>query len=348
MLHEIGGRPVGPGHAVFVVAEIGLNHSGSVDKALAMVDAAAWAGASAVKLQTLQADELVSASCPPPAHVAARSLRDFFAAFELDADAHRAVVRRARDLGLAVMATPFAESLVGMLESLGIDAFKIASGDLPFDGLIRAAAATGRPVVLSTGMSALLEVGRAVDVARGAGTDAVGVLHCVSAYPTPPDCENLRAIATLERYLRVPVGLSDHGTCMTSAIAAVALGACIYERHLVLESDSDAIDRAVSSTPEELKSLIEAMERVRVALGDGRKVCQPAEQPNLIPSRRGLYAARLLKAGSRVGRQDVMVVRPATTLPPSHLPGLIGSVLTRDVDAGSAFLATDIRLERAS
>ena len=104
----------------------------------------------------------------------------------------------------------------------------------------------------------------------------------------------------------------------------------------------------MSSTPEELKSLIEAMERVRVALGDGRKVCQPAEQPNLIPSRRGLYAARLLKAGSRVGRQDVMVVRPATTLSPSHLPGLIGSVLTRDVDAGSAFLATDIRLERAS
>ena len=133
-----------------------------------------------------------------------------------------------------------------------------------------------------------------------------------------------------------------------AAIAAVALGACIYERHLVLESDSDAIDRAVSSTPEELRSLIEAMERVRVALGDGRKVCQPAEQPNLIPSRRGLYAARSLKAGSRVGPEDVMVVRPATTLPPSHLPGLIGSVLTRDVDAGSAFLAADIRMERAS
>jgi N,N'-diacetyllegionaminate synthase len=348
MLHEIGGRPVGLGHRVFVVAEIGLNHAGSVDKALAMVDAAAWAGASAVKLQTLQADELVSASCPPPAHVSVRSLRDFFAAFELDAEAHRAVIHRARDLGLAVMATPFAESLVGMLESLGIDAFKIASGDLTFDGLIQAAAATRRPVVLSTGMSALLEVGRAVDVARSAGADAIGVLHCVSAYPTPRDSENLRAIATLDRYLCLPVGLSDHGTCMTSAVAAVALGACIYERHLVLESDPDAIDRAVSSTPAELKSLIEAMERVRVALGDGRKVCQPAERSNVSPSRRGLYAARSLKAGSRISRHDVMVVRPATALPPSHLAGLIGSVLSRDVDAGSPFLATDIRMERAS
>jgi len=348
MLHEIGGRPVGPDHRVFVVAEIGLNHSGSVERALAMVDAAAWAGASAIKLQTLQAEELVSASCPPPAHVKAQSLRDFFATFELDADGHRAVVRRARDLGLAVMATPFAESLVGMLESLGIDAFKIASGDLTFDGLIAAAAATRRPIVLSTGMSTLLEVGRAVNVACEAGSDAVAVLHCVSAYPTPRNSQNLRAIATLERYLRVPVGLSDHGTCMTSAVAAVALGACIYERHLVLSGDTEAIDRAVSSTPEELKALIGAMERVRIALGDGRKVCLPAERPNVVPSRRGLYAARALRAGTRIGRNDVMVLRPATGLPPSRLRGLIGSVLARDVDAGAPFLVADISMERAS
>jgi sialic acid synthase SpsE len=235
-----------------------------------------------------------------------------------------------------------------MLESIGIDAFKIASGDLTFDSLIATAAATKRPVVLSTGMSALLEVGRAVDVARDAGSDAVAVLHCVSAYPTPQNAQNLRAIATLERFLRVPVGLSDHGTCATSAVAAVALGACIYERHLVLGSDTEAVDRAVSSTPEELKVLIEAMERVRVALGDGRKVCQPAERPNLVPSRRGLYAARALRAGARIGRNDVMVLRPATGLPPSRLPGLIGSVLARDIDAGSPFLAADIGMERAS
>src|SRR6187455_2085299 len=122
MLREIGGRAIGPEHPVFVIAEIGLNHSGSLERALAMVDAAAWAGASAIKLQTLKADDLVSAACPAPAHVRAASLRDFFAAFELDADAHRAVVRRARERGLAVMATPFSLHLVDMLHSIGIDA----------------------------------------------------------------------------------------------------------------------------------------------------------------------------------------------------------------------------------
>jgi len=348
MLREIGGRPVGFDRPVFVIAEIGLNHSGSVERALAMVDAAAWAGASAIKLQTLKADDLVSAACPAPAHVRAASLRDFFAAFELDADAHRAVVRRARDRGLAVMATPFSLELVDMLHSIGIDAFKIASGDLTFDGLIGAAVSTGRPMVISTGMASLLEVGRAFDLARTAGATEIAALHCVSAYPTPIDSQNLRAIATLERFLRVPVGLSDHAVGTNAAIAAVALGASLYERHLVLEDDPDAIDRAVSSTPSELKALIETMEQTRRALGDGRKVCQPAEKPNVVPSRRGLYAARPLRAGTRLRATDIMVLRPATTLTPAACTTLVGSVLTRDIAAGSAFAATDIAMERAS
>jgi sialic acid synthase SpsE len=348
MLREIGGRPIGAEYPVFVIAEIGLNHSGSVDRALEMVDAAADAGASAIKLQTLKADELVAAACPAPAHVTATSLRDFFAAFELNALAHRAVVRRARERGLAVMSTPFSLELVEMLQSVGIDAFKIASGDLTFDGLIGAAAATGRPLVISTGMASLLEVGRAVGIARSAGALELAVLHCVSAYPAPLDSQNLRAIATLERYLRIPVGLSDHASGAHSAIAAVALGACIYERHLVLEDDHSAIDRAVSSTPSELKALIAAMEETRRALGDGRKVCQPAEKPNVVASRRGLYATRALSAGTRLTADDIVALRPATALTPAAAATLVGSVLTRDVAAGAAFVATDIALERAS
>jgi sialic acid synthase SpsE len=246
------------------------------------------------------------------------------------------------------MATPFAESLVGMLDTIGVDALKIASGDLTYDGLIHAVAATGRPVVMSTGMSALLEVGRAVETARGAGAADLAVLHCVSAYPTPIESQNLRAIATLERYLRVPVGLSDHGSGTAAGVAAVALGACIYERHLVLDGHVDAVDRAVSSTPEELKSVIAAMQHTRVALGDGRKICQPAEKPNLVPSRRGLYAARFLPAGTRIRASDVMVLRPATPLSPSRLKQLVGSRLGRNLDAGAAFMPGDIELEQAS
>ena len=349
MWPEIGGRPVGADVPVFAIAEIGLNHGGDVEQALRMVDAAAEAGASAIKLQTLFADRLVAESCPAPAHVEASSLREFFAAFELNAEAHRLVVARARAKGLAVMSTPFAEDVVPMLESLDIDAFKIASGDLTYDGLITAVARTGKPVVMSTGMATLEEVARAVRVARCAGAEQVAVLHCVSAYPTPAGSENLRAINTLAGALGVPVGLSDHSTGgVITAIAAAALGACLYERHLMLTDGPAAIDEAVSSSPTEFRAIVMAMERTRIALGDGRKRCLPAEAPNVIPSRRGLYAKRAMRAGECVTEADVIALRPATTLRPSELPRLVGSVLDRDVPAGDAFESCDIAVEKAS
>ncbi len=348
MLREIGGRPIGWSSPVFVIAEIGLNHGGSPERALRMVDAAAAAGASAIKLQTIVADHLVAASCPPPAHVETASLRTFFARFELDLDAHRAVVARARRHRLAVMSTPFSEESVAMLETLDLDAYKIASGDLTFHRLIAAAANSGRPLIISTGMSSLAEVRGAVAVARAAGSGAHGVLHCVSAYPTPAPSQNLRAIASLAAALQVPVGLSDHGADTAAAVPAVALGACIYERHLVLEDDYDAIDRAVSSTPPELRAAIDAMEQTRIALGDGHKVCQPAERANVRASRRGLYARRPLRAGQRIGLDDLIALRPANDLPPAALPALVGTVLGRDVAAGEPVYANDFAGERAS
>ena len=342
MLREIGGRAVGPGARVFVIAEIGLNHGGSVDRALEMVDAAAMAGASAIKLQTLEAHNLVAESCPAPAHVSATSLRDFFSTYELDVDAHRAVIARARAHRLAVLSTPFSEHAVAMLETLGVDAYKIASGDLTYHGLIAAAASTGRPVVLSTGMSTLPDVMKAVAIARRAGGDQIAALHCVSAYPTPVESQNLRAIATLASALQIPVGLSDHGAGLHSAIAAVALGASIYERHLVLEDDADAIDRAVSSTPGELGEIVSALAQTRLALGDGRKVCQPAELANVIPSRRGLYATRTLNSGDRLTPADFIALRPANGFSPADLPALVGSTLQRTVPAGAPICADDI------
>ena len=348
MLRSIGGKAVGPGSRVFVIAEIGLNHGGSVDRALAMVDAAAAAGASAIKLQTLVANELVAESCPPPAHVTAASLREFFAAYELDLDAHRAVIARARAHRLSVLSTPFSVRAVGMLEALGVDAFKIASGDLTYDALIAAASRTSRPVILSTGMSALPEVVQAVLGARLAGCKEIAALHCVSAYPTPPESQNLRAITTLAEALQVPVGLSDHGTGVNAAVAAVALGACVYERHLVLDDNIDAIDRPVSSTPSELAAIIGAMAQTRLALGDGRKIPQPVEQPNVLPSRRGLYATRTLQAGERVTAADVIALRPASDYSPADASALIGSTLRSDIPAGAPLRADHFALKRAS
>jgi sialic acid synthase SpsE len=348
MLRRIRGHVVGAGTPVFVIAEIGLNHGGSLDKALELVDAAAWAGASAIKLQTLFADRLVASSCPAPAHVEAASLRDFLAQFELNLAAHRVIVAHAREHGLAVMTTPFAEDVIPALDRITFDAYKIASGDVTYDGLITAAARTGQPLVISTGMSSIAEVGHALDVAARAGCGQTAVLHCVSAYPAPPAAQNLRAIQTLSDAFGLPTGLSDHGSGLTSAIASVALGACLYERHLVLENDTDAIDRAVSSTPSELRAIVLAMEQARLAMGSGVKVCQPAEAVNVTASRRGLYATRTIRAGERVTARDVAVLRPMNEVAPSQVPHLLGTVMERDIEAGEPFMASDLASGRAA
>ncbi len=339
---RFGRHLAGPDHPLFVIAELGLNHGGSVERALALVDAAATAGASAIKLQTLDAAALVAPGAPAPAHVQAASMVDFFRRFELDEAAHVAIVARARRHGLAVLATPLSEAAVPMLERVGIDGYKIASGDLTWAGLIRAAAATRKPVVLSTGMATLAEAQRALIWARRGGAPAVALLHCVSAYPVPAGSENLRAIATLGMACQALVGLSDHGSDAFAVPLAVAMGASIYERHLILSADDDAVDADVSSTPGELAAAVRAAARAAAALGTGGVVCLPAERANLEPSRRGLYARRPLAAGQVVAAEDVVALRPATGLGAERQRELIGVRLTRSVAAGAPFLPADV------
>ena len=333
----IAGRRIGPAHPFFVIAEIGLNHGGSPGKALALVDAAARAGAAAIKLQTLFADDLVAGSCPAPAHVQSESLRDFFRQFELDEAAHHAVAARARAHGLAVMATPFSLDAVALLERVGVDAIKIASGDLTWDGLIARAAMSRLPLVISTGMSTLDEVEHALVVARRSGADDVAMLHCVSAYPVPRGSENLAAIRTLSDTLHVPVGLSDHSEDTFNVPAAIALGASLYERHLVLEHGDGSIDDAVSSTPEQLAAVVRDAARAQVALGTGEKLCLPAEAVNLTASRRGLYVARSLPAGHLLQVDDLVALRPLHGVAASRLPMVVGCRLRRPVAAGEPF-----------
>ncbi len=339
---RIGHRLVGEGAPLFVVAEIGLNHDGSVERALALVDAAASAGASAVKLQIVDAAGLVAGDAPAPGHVVAASMIDFFRRFELDEEAVGRVVARARERGLAVMATPLSEGGVALLERVGIDAYKIASGDITWERLIRRVGETGKPVVISTGMATLAEAQRAVLWARRAGAAGVALLHCVSAYPVPRGSDNLRAIATLGMASGTLVGLSDHGADGFAAPLAVAMGAAIYERHLVLSADDPSVDLDVSSTPGELAAIVRAAARAAAALGSGVKACVPAERHNLVASRRGLYARHALKAGHVVADTDVIALRPAEGVNADRLADLIGRRLTRDVDGGMPFLPTDL------
>lgn len=343
---EIGGKTVAAFGRLFVIAEIGLNHGGSLDRALALIDAAADAGASAVKFQTIEAAALVAPGAPAPMHVAASSMQEFFGAFEFDETAHAALVERARARGLVVMATPFSESAVDMLARLGVDAFKIASGDITFASLIKRCARTRKPLIISTGMSTIAEIESAVQWARTAGGSQIALLHCVSAYPVPHGEENVRAIATLAHAFGVPVGWSDHSVTGAALPIAIALGASIYERHLVLERGDGSIDEAVSSTPAELAALIGLAGQTRITIGSGHKTCAPAERGNKLASRRSLYATRALAAGTIVAETDVMALRPGIGLSADRIGDLIGSTIDRDIDAGMAFVDADARMRR--
>jgi N,N'-diacetyllegionaminate synthase len=343
---EIGGQRIGVREPLFVIAELGLNHGGSLSRALELVDAAAAAGASAIKLQTFRAEDLVAAGCPAPAHVPEKSLRDFFARFELDRSSHIAIRDRARTLGVAFVATPFSCAAVDMLEDLEVDALKIASGDLTYDQLIARAARTGRPVIISTGMSTLTETAHAVSLARAEGVRNLALLHCVSAYPVPDASQNLRAIQTLGRMFNAPVGLSDHAADTAMLPAAIALGACVYERHLMLPGDH-GVDAAVSSTPDALAAIVALAARTEAALGHGRRECLPAEAVNLTASRRSLHTTRALPAGHVVTAHDIAVVRPSRGLSPALQDELVGAELMRAVEAGAPFLGHDLAASRS-
>ena len=232
---SIYGHIVSRDRPPFVIAELGLNHSGDVDRALRLADAAADAGAGGVKVQAFRAERLVAPGCPAPTHVDAESLQGFFKGYELDMEAHARITERAHSRGLAMVATPFDEDVVGELERIGCDAYKIASGDLTYHALIERAAATGKPLLISTGMANIDEIRLALDRARHAGSSDVAILHCVSAYPVPAGQENLSAIAELRRLYGIEVGLSDHSTEDLSLPLSIALGATLYERHIALD-----------------------------------------------------------------------------------------------------------------
>src|SRR5262245_7512797 len=343
---EIGGIRVGGRQPLFVIAELGLNHGGSLDCALAMVDAAAAAGASAVKLQTFKAEELVASHCPAPAHVPAGSLREFFKQFEFDRAAHLEIAKRARLHDLAFVATPFSIAAIDMLIEVGVDAIKIASGDLTYDELIVHAARTGRPLIISTGMSTLAETAHAVSLARAEGARQLALLHCVSSYPVLEDSQNLRAIQTLSRVFGTVVGLSDHARDGSAVPIAVTLGASIYERHFVLPGD-DGVDRTVSSTPKQLAEMVAVARRTQAALGHGRRECLATEAGNLTASRRALHATRSLAVGEVIGAEDVVALGLARGLPRNLRHGRMGPRVTRAIEAGASFLGHDLPITRS-
>lgn len=330
--HQIAGHPVGPGHPCFVIAEAGVNHNGDLDLALRLVDAAAEAGADAIKFQTFRTEALVTASAPKADYQARTTGAEepqaaMLKRLELDLASHARLQAHARSRGLLFLSTPFEADSADLLESLELPAFKIPSGELTNLPFLAHVARKGRPIILSTGMARLGEVEAALDTLREAGSPPVWLLHCVSAYPTPPAEANLRAMATLAQAFHLPVGYSDHTEGIALSLAAVALGACILEKHFTLNRNLPGPDQRASLEPGEFADLVQGIRAVEAGLGSGLKAPSPSEADTARIARKSLLAARDLAPGTCLSLDCIAIKRPGTGLSPTLLPQLLGRTL---------------------
>lgn len=339
-LIQIGNKLVGPGQPVFVIAEAGVNHNGDLKLARALVDVAVEAGADAVKFQTFRADRLVTPEAPKAEYQLqntgdTESQFEMLRRLELSAEAHRELQSYCHERGIIFLSTPFDEEAVDLLDEMGVAAFKISSGDLTNSPLLEQVASKGKPVILSTGMSELAELIEAVSVLNTAGCENPVLLHCVSNYPAEPAEVNLRAMQTMRSAFDVPVGFSDHTEGIDVALAAVALGACVIEKHFTLDRKLPGPDHRASLEPTELRELVRSIRRVEAALGTGRKVPAASEIETTKVARRSLVAARDIPAGSILERDMVVMRRPGTGMSPAMIETLLGRRAVREIAGGT-------------
>jgi N,N'-diacetyllegionaminate synthase len=316
----IGNRTVGFQEPVFVIAEAGVNHNGQLDLALRLVDAAQAAGADAVKFQLFRVEEQISAHAPTAAYQRGRTgnsdMLEMAKSYDLPWEAHRKIFKHCREIGIQYMASCFEPRAVDFLLELGGEAVKVGSGEITNFPLLAHIARCGKPMLLSTGMSTLDDVTRAVKYFLACGGRDLALFHCVSNYPSQPAHLNLRAISTLTRSFEVPVGFSDHSLGNTAAVAAVALGACLLEKHFTLDKSLPGPDHSMSLDPAELGSYVAVVRTAELCLGSGEKALAPGEAEVQRVARRSLVAARLIRAGDTLTDDNVSLKRPGTGIDP--------------------------------
>jgi N,N'-diacetyllegionaminate synthase len=337
---KIGNRSIGPQQPVFVIAEAGVNHNGDLELARKLIDVAVEAGADAVKFQTFHADHLVTPQAPKAAYQLqttgeTESQLEMLRRLELSPSAHRELQSYCNERKIIFLSTPFDEQAVDFLDELGVPAFKISSGDLTNSPLLEHIAGKGKPVILSTGMAELGEVIEAVSVLSAAGCENPILLHCVSNYPADAAEVNLRAMQTIRAAFNVPVGFSDHTEGIDVALAAVALGACVIEKHFTLDRALPGPDHRASLEPAGLRQLVQSIRRVETALGDGRKKPSASELETARVARRSLVAAQDIPAGVTLERKLVVLRRPGTGMSPAMLAEIVGRRARRAIAAGT-------------
>jgi N-acetylneuraminate synthase len=333
----IDGRAVGPGHPPLVIAELSANHNGSLQRALELIDAAADCGADAVKFQTYTPDTITIDHDGPGFRIegglwAGRTLHDLYGEAYTPYEWHAPLFERARARGLIAFSSPFDDTAVELLEDLGAPAFKIASFEAVDLPLIARAARSGKPLIISTGMTTPTEVAEAAAAAREAGAP-IALLHCVSTYPAVYPEANLAMIPRLAQDFACPVGLSDHTPGTAAAVAAVALGACIIEKHFTFSRSDGGPDAAFSLEPHEMSALVRDCGHAWEAIGSAAYRRSGGEIANK-QFRRSLYVVRDVSAGALVSAADVRSIRPGYGLAPKHLPEILGRRATRDLNRG--------------
>ena len=332
---------IGADHRPYIVAEMSGNHNGSLDRALALVDAAATAGAHAIKIQTYTADTMTVDVRHPRFQISQghelwgnEYLYQLYERAHTPWEWHEAIFERARSRGLTPFSSPFDPTAVELLEKLDALMYKIASSEIADMPLVRLCASTGKPLIFSTGMASVQEIAAAVDAARGAGCRELVVLSCTASYPAPPEHTNLRRIPVLAEAFRVPIGLSDHTLGIGVPIAAVGFGACLIEKHVTLDRGDGGVDSAFSLEPAELAALVVESERAWQALGTTAIGPTEAEREGL-RFRRSLYVVTDVRAGDPVTEQNVRSIRPTGGLAPDAITAVLGRTFTRDAAKGT-------------
>ncbi len=344
----IAGRKIGPAYPPYVIAEVSANHNGNLDAALALIDVAAASGAAAVKIQTYRADTITLNSTRPEFQIteglwAGTSLYALYEKAHTPWEWHAALFARAKAQGITMFSSPFDATAIDLLEDLGAPAYKIASFEAVDLALIRYAASTGKPMIISTGMADADEIAEAVAAARDGGCRELAILHCVSGYPAPAADYNLRILADMQARFGCVTGLSDHTLDNTTAIAAVALGAAIVEKHFTLDRNGGGPDDSFSLEPAELAALVSGTRTAWDAMGAvdyGRK---SSERGNVV-FRRSLYFVKDLAAGDVITPDAVRSVRPGYGAAPKHLDAILGRRVKVAVQAETPVRLDDIAL----